>query len=248
MRQLLPDPIDDIDALACYAADRRDAPEGSVWLLIDMVASLDGATSVEGRSAGLSSPGDRSVFHALRAVADAIVVGAQTARSERYRLPSLPDPIAEKRVAAGRRPAPELVVVSHRLRFPDDPPFLTSDGPRAVIATATDADPARLAELSARAEVIAVGRDTVDPALLLAALAGRGHRVVVCEGGPTLNGVLLEADAVDEICLSIAPIAVSGAASRAVVGDVGRVPTRFDVARVLEQDGTLFVRYVRRGQ
>lgn len=248
MRQLLPDPIDDVDPLACYSADRRIAPEGSVWLLIDMVASLDGATSIGGRSAGLSSPGDRSVFHALRAVADAVVVGAQTARAERYQLPNVPAQVAEARVAAGRRPAPELVVVSQSLRFPDDQPFLAADGRRAVIATATEVDPARLAGVSTRAQVIEVGRDAVDPARLMAWFADRGHRIVVCEGGPTLNGRLLAADLVDEICLSIAPVAVSGASSRAVVGEVQQVPTHFRIARVLEQGGTLFVRYVRDGQ
>src|SRR5258706_6627171 len=50
-----------------------------------MIASVDGAIMVDGRSGGLSGPADRLVFSVLRSLADVIVVGAGTARAERYR-------------------------------------------------------------------------------------------------------------------------------------------------------------------
>src|SRR5262249_56336246 len=49
-----------------------------------MVASLDGAATVRGRTGGLSGEADRQVFAMLRALADVIVVGAGTARVEGY--------------------------------------------------------------------------------------------------------------------------------------------------------------------
>ena len=49
-----------------------------------MVSSLDGRAAVAQRSGGLSSAADRALFHGLRAITDAVLVGAGTARSERY--------------------------------------------------------------------------------------------------------------------------------------------------------------------
>ena len=62
----------------------RRPPTGRPWVLVNMVASIDGATAVDGRSGGLGGPGDKAVFHALRAVADVILVGAGTVRAEHY--------------------------------------------------------------------------------------------------------------------------------------------------------------------
>ena len=63
---------------------------GRPWVRANMVSSADGAATVAGRSAGLSSEGDRQVFSILRSLADVIMVGAGTARAEKYR-PMTPD-------------------------------------------------------------------------------------------------------------------------------------------------------------
>ena len=55
-----------------------------------MVATVDGATAVDGRSGGLGGPADKGVFGAIRAVADVILVGAGTVRAERYGSPRTP--------------------------------------------------------------------------------------------------------------------------------------------------------------
>lgn len=59
-------------------------PEGD-WLRANMVSSLDGAaTGPDGRSGGVNNAVDQRVFHQIRESADAIVVGAGTARAESY--------------------------------------------------------------------------------------------------------------------------------------------------------------------
>lgn len=56
------------------------------WLRVNMVSSLDGAaTGADGLSGSINNEADREIFHQLRAGADAIVVGAGTARAEGYR-------------------------------------------------------------------------------------------------------------------------------------------------------------------
>src|SRR5246127_3156725 len=73
-------PLDDPALARLYAYPEQHGPV----LRGNMVGSLDGAAAVDGLSGGLSSPGDRRVFWALRALADVILVGAGTARAEGY--------------------------------------------------------------------------------------------------------------------------------------------------------------------
>ena len=95
MRRLLPDARDPVDE-----ADEYDVPAGTPWLRANMVSTLDGAaTDVEGLSAGISDPADRRVFKVLRSLADAVVVGARTAATERYNRASLPTVLLTRTLA-----------------------------------------------------------------------------------------------------------------------------------------------------
>ena len=89
---------------------------------------------------------------------------------------------------------------------------------------------------------IRAGVDRVD---LAGALAQIDAEVVLCEGGPTLNGQLVVDDLVDEICLTIAPTAVVGESKR-ITADRRDAYTSMRLAHVLEDEGYLFCRYVRR--
>ena len=80
-----------------------------------MVGSLDGAARHEGKSAALSSAADMRIFGVLRALADVVVVGAETVRQEGYRPAKAREVFAERRAADGQPPAPAIAVVSRRL-------------------------------------------------------------------------------------------------------------------------------------
>lgn len=68
--------------------------------------------------------------------------------------------------------------------------------------------------------------------------------VCILEGGPTLNGQMLAADLVDEVCLTIAPRFIAGRSDRVAEGPWA-VREMWHVAHVCEDDGYLFVRYLR---
>jgi riboflavin biosynthesis pyrimidine reductase len=56
------------------------------YVFINMVASVDGKTAVEGKASSLGSAADRSVMRTLRSRADAVMVGGGTLRAEKLSL------------------------------------------------------------------------------------------------------------------------------------------------------------------
>jgi riboflavin biosynthesis pyrimidine reductase len=245
-----------IDALADAYAYPRPLPEGSgehgegVWLRANMVASLDGAAYHEGRSQPLSSEADMRVFGVLRGLADAVVVGAQTVRQEGYRPAREREVFARRRAAAGQGPAPAIAVVSAGLDLDFSLPLFTRPLVPTLLVTGAAAPQDRVAAArEAGAEVVFAGEgETVDPARLPGALARRGLRRLLTEGGPRLLGQLVAGNVLDELCFTLAPRITSGGASRIVDGPGLDVPVDFRLAGVLEEDGFLFTRYRRAAQ
>jgi len=246
MRQLLPEP-GDVDPLEAYLAAPRPAPAGRPWVAMSMVSSLDGATAVGGRSGPLGGEPDREVFRAVRAVADVVLAAAGTVRVEGYGPARLAERSRRARVAGGRSPEPpRLAVVSASL---DLDLSRAADGPvRPLVLTTEDADPARRTAIEQVAEVRAHGRGRVDLPAALAGLAADGVGVVVCEGGPSLNAALVEADLVDEWCVTLAPVVVGGDSHRVVHGAAEVLPAGLplELAQLLEGDGVLLGRWLRR--
>lgn len=245
MRQLMPTTLEGVDPDLLYAADARPAPGGRPWVVVNMIVTADGATAVAGRSGGLGTPADRAVFTALRSVADAILVGAGTVRAEGYGPPRTPPQQQERRLARGQSRFPRIAIVSGRLALDVSSPLFTeSVEPPIVLAPASAPRDARTA-VAQVAELHTVGEDEVDLGAGLAVLADGGARVVLCEGGPHLNGQLLAAGLIDELCLSVSPLLAGGDSARAINGPDPATPTGLRLDRVLEDDGMLLLRYVR---
>lgn len=244
VRQLLPDP-GPVDPAAAHAAADRPAPPDRPWLLVNMIASIDGATAVDGVSGGLGGPGDKTVFSAIRAIADVILVAAGTARAEAYGPPRTGVDRRAERVARGQAPYPRIALVTRSLDL-DPISSLFTEAPEApLIYTTTSAPGDRRAALEPVAELVEAGTDEVDLAAVLADLGARGARVVLAEGGPGLNGQLAAAGLVDELDVTISPLLVGGASARLAHGP-GGAPTALALAHLWEDDGLLFARYVRR--
>jgi riboflavin biosynthesis pyrimidine reductase len=71
-----------------------------------------------------------------------------------------------------------------------------------------------------------------------------GVRSILCEGGPTLNGVLLAQGLVDELFLSLAPKLAGGPAPLTIVEGVALPdPEDMELTWLLESGGHLFLRY-----
>ncbi|MFI8104925.1 pyrimidine reductase family protein [Streptomyces sp. NPDC086023] len=217
------------------------------WLRANMVSSLDGAAQHDGRSQPISSDTDMRVFGMLRALADVVVVGAETVRLEGYRPARAREAFAGRRAAAGQGPAPAIAVISASLQLDFALPLFTSPLVPTLVLTGAAAPADRVAEArKAGAEVLFAGDGAaVDPARAVAVLAERGLRRQLTEGGPRLLGQFVAAGVLDELCLTVSPTLTAGDAQRIASGPSVAVPHRLELAALLEEAGFLFTRYRR---
>src|SRR4051812_19341810 len=144
MRGLFPD-VRELDDDASLAAAYQ-APAGK-FVRVNFIASLDGATTVSGRSRGLQSPGDLRVFRTLRALADVVLVGAGTAIAEGYGPMSDDSAVGRIRLALGRAPTAPVAVVSRRASLNPQGP-LAGGSSRSIVITCEAAAPERRAALA----------------------------------------------------------------------------------------------------
>jgi riboflavin biosynthesis pyrimidine reductase len=91
--------------------------------------------------------------------------------------------------------------------------------------------------------VLVAGERDVDLAAAVAALGERGHRAVLAEGGPTLNGQLARAGLLDELCLTLSPRLAGGDAKRILDGPPLPATAGLRLRSLCEQDQFLFLRY-----
>lgn len=223
-------------------------PLSRAWLRVNFVSSIDGAVSVEGRTASLATPADQHVFALLRGLADVILVGAGTARAEGYGGARSTAQLRAARMDRGQHPVPPIAVVTASARLDPASPLFTATAAAPLVFTTEAAEAGRRERLrAAGAEVLTAGEVRVDPHVLLAVLAERGLLRVLCEGGPSLFGELIGADLVDDLCLTTAPWLAPGAAGRISAGPA--VPPRLMTLNHLlhDLDGTLLARWLHPG-
>jgi riboflavin-specific deaminase-like protein len=224
--------------LYAYPHDRR-------WVRVNMVGSLDGTATVDGVAEGLSSDADRRVFRLLRALSDVILVGAGTVRAEGYREPRVAEQHAGLRAANGQDPVPPVAVVSRSLDLDPGTELFAQERTRTVVLTCEQAPADRRARLAEVADVVDCGATAVDLGSALDALAERGLRRVLCEGGPSLLHELVAGGHLDELCLTIAPVLAGGGERHVLHGGPFPVPAPLVLASLLEEDGVLLGRWVR---
>ncbi|MEV8432852.1 pyrimidine reductase family protein [Streptomyces sp. HUAS 31] len=230
-----------------YAYPEPGPGEPQPWLRANMVSTLDGAAQHDGRSQPISTATDMRIFGTLRALADVVIVGAETVRQEGYRPARARAEFAGAREAAGQGPAPAIAVISASLDLDFGLPLFTSPSVPTMILTGAAAAPDRMAAAEkAGARVVIAGDGVgVDPVRVVQALAELGHTRLLTEGGPRLLGQLVASGVLDELCLTISPMLTAGDAQRIAGGPAVAVPKRFELVSLLEEEGFLFSRYRR---
>jgi len=132
-------------------------------------------------------------LHRLRALADAVVIGVKTALHD--------DPQLTVRLADGTSPA--RVVIDPDGRLPNDARLLTDTSARRIVIQAVTK------ERPAGVEVITLSRTSwIAPADILGALQQLGFRRIMIEGGGITISQFLEAELLDRLHMTIAPLLI----------------------------------------
>jgi len=212
------------------------------YTIANFVSSADGRAAFQGRSRDLSDPGDRQIFHGLREHVDAILVGTGTLRAERYgRL--IRDPERRHgRAASGLSPEPLGAVFTRSGAVPTDIPLFAEPAARVTVFTPTPLDTSGLA---AQVEVVLLDAGQLTLTTMMRRLRSvYDVRSVLCEGGPTLFGALLEEDLVDELFLSLAPkLTGGGRAPSITTGPALAEPRPLRLIWAAGWHGSLYLRY-----
>jgi riboflavin biosynthesis pyrimidine reductase len=231
VRRVFPEPAGSMSIETLYSDPPRRRLGARPWVGICMVASVDGSTVVAGRSGGLSNPNDVAVLATLRRVADAIIVGASTVRTEGYGPPK----------KAGQRIG---VVTSTGRVDPTSELFRSGAG---FLIMPEDGPPAPQGP-DGPVDVLRAGSGRVDLPAALERLDGLidAPTFIQAEGGPHLNGSLLDADCVDELNLTISPVLAGGDGPRVTAG-AAPAPSSFEIGHLAVDDrGFLYTRWLKR--
>jgi riboflavin-specific deaminase-like protein len=218
------------------------APDERPYVIDNMVATADGRATIDGRAGPIGDKYDRALFLRLRTQADCVLAGAGTLRAERYgHLVRTPE-LRAAREAEGLPPEPLACVLTRSLQLPWDTSLWTDPASRVALYTSSPRNPPPCAA-TVTLQRMAEAELTVDR-VLRSLRADHGVRSVLCEGGPTVNRQLLEADALDELFLAVEPKLAGGGDAPTIVGPPPlAVPERLQLISILEGDGALFLRY-----
>jgi diaminohydroxyphosphoribosylaminopyrimidine deaminase / 5-amino-6-(5-phosphoribosylamino)uracil reductase len=167
--------------------------------------------TVNGDSRYINGAEGLAHLHRLRALVDAVVIGVGTAVAD--------DPLLTVRRVAG--PSPARVILDPRARLPATARVLAADGIRRLLITAQDAPRAGAPAVETVA-LPAPGGD-IAPAAILAALAQRGFRRVLIEGGANTVSRFLAARCLDRLHVVIAPIIMGAGPSSVNLPPIARV-------------------------
>jgi 5-amino-6-(5-phosphoribosylamino)uracil reductase len=236
MRRLLPEPAAGADPSADARVDPYEAYGDQPGLRLGMVMSVDGSvTDADGWTDGLGGEADFRVFRTLRALTDAILVGAGTVRTGRLGPARLRRDLRARR---GRPPAP-IVVVSRSLDLDWTLPLFTEAETPTIVVTSQSSRK----KAPSHIEVVAEGEDDVDlPADIKTLREDLGYEHLLCEGGPALATALIRASLVDELCLNIAPTLLGGPRHTRLLDDLDAEVPLTPAALYLDE-GVLFIRY-----
>jgi riboflavin biosynthesis pyrimidine reductase len=250
----------------------RASPAARPFVIANFVSTLDGVVSYEikGKSGGsaisASDPGDRFIMGLLRASADAVMVGAGTLHDISAKSLWTPESVypeakelyAEYRVnALHKSEYPLLVIVSGSGRLELERAIFRTPAMRTVVIT-TSAGGEELSRRGAgtldsvEVHILNSNGGTIAPPAILQLLQSQlGVKTLLHEGGPTLFGQFLAADAVDELFLTLSP-QIAGRERNvtrpSVVQGVQFLPDSapwFQMVSVKEQAAYLYLRYRR---
>jgi len=242
--RLWPDPALDIELDAAMAGfELPPVPPDRPLVAINMVTTIDGRAQLDGTAEGLGSRADRRLMHLYRAAFDAVGSGAGTLRATGVWL-RVGRALEERRRAAGLPPNPLGVVIAGTEPVPTDGHWFAGDEPRVLVVGRDHP----LETAPPGTELIRAPDARPRPGWVLAALAERGVRSLLLEGGPHVNAAFLADDLIDEVYWTIGAHLLGTDALPMVSPLEGgspfaHAPRQARLVSILRHEDELFLRY-----
>lgn len=213
------------------------AREERPYVVVNMVATVDGQARIDGDTSELGDETDQQLFAALRVQVDCVMAGVNTVAIENYNAPASKETTRALRAAKGLEPRPLFATATRSGKLPLDAPLLQDPDARIVVFSSADPDVS-----AARAEVAVV--PTEEPREMLAHLRHEyGVRSLLLEGGPNINTPFFAAELIDELFLTLAPTIVgAGTPFPIIAGDLPR-RQQLHLSGALLANGHLYLRY-----
>jgi riboflavin biosynthesis pyrimidine reductase len=226
-----------------------DAPHRRPYTVVNMVSTVDGKVVVgpPGTTGLIGGPTDHLLMGRLMMAADGELFGAQLIRDDNPAYPRLRDSDRRERDARGLRPDPLWVIVTTTAEFAAGTRALEAGPERLAIFAGNRIAPDQVRQLQDCARLYVCEGEGVDFAFMGRILRDEldVHRLN-CLGGPTLNGSLISARAVDELFLTFAPKLHGGRGlATAVEGapfPAAEMP-RLDLLSLHSHNSELYLRY-----
>ncbi len=208
--EVVPEELIHDDLWDC-SQDRNSS--GRPKVLINMVSSLDGRISVDGKAGAIGGVADRRLMRILRSRVDAVMFGAGTLRSEKISL-GVPLDLSLLRTSRSLPEQPIHIILSG-IQEPELDNIVDPIPDRTILfmreGMKTDEEGSSSPIMGEIVEVPVNSQGMVDLHAALAILhREQGVRTLLVEGGPSLNHSLIVQGLVDEIHLTLAPKILGG--------------------------------------
>lgn len=215
------------------------------YTYLNMAMTLDGKVTLGQPGKLLSgSMADRLGMDELRAVSDAVIIGAGTLRAENPRMRIRTPRLREERIRRGMPPDPRYIIVTGKGELPFSARIFREDHP-LILTTQRGLD--QLKPLEERAEIRAFGEERVNLGQALFILKEEyGICHLLCEGGPNLAFEMIREGLMDELFLTLSPLLKGGRDTLTLLEGEGFPPEktpRLQLLSLREERGELFLRY-----
>lgn len=207
-------------------------------VIANFAITADGKISTRNHTpTGFTQPADKRRLQEIRALGDALLVGAATVFADTMTMRLSAEDLRDQRVARGLPAEPLRVIVSNRGEV-DLKSGVFKEGGSSRIVFSTRRMPEKIqSRLAARADLWLFDAESVDLAAALHILrTDYGIRTLVCEGGPTLFRSLLEIGAVDELRLTWASVIFGGAKAPTLTSLPGKFLPKTVFARLSKME------------
>ncbi|MEO8667556.1 MAG: bifunctional diaminohydroxyphosphoribosylaminopyrimidine deaminase/5-amino-6-(5-phosphoribosylamino)uracil reductase RibD [Bauldia sp.] len=203
------------EAMRAHAGHVSRVTRGRPHVTLKLAVSADGMIGRrQGERMIITSPPSLRVVQAMRAEADAMMIGIGTALVD--------DPRLNVRLAGMAARSPARIVLDSRARLPLESRLVETARDVALILIVGGEAPAdrreALGESGARIVEVATVGGRIDISGAMAELAKQGFTRILAEGGSEVAGSLIAADLLDEVVIFHAPVVVGHDGVRAIAG------------------------------